>query len=76
MSSKLPRITATEFMRALQKDGWRFVRQRGSHRFFAHDTKPGIVVVPVYAGQTLKLGLLNDMMKDAGLTVDELEKLL
>ena len=76
MSPKLPRITATDFMRAIQKDGWRFVRQRGSHRFFAHDIKPGIVVVPVHAGQTLKLGLLNDMMKDAGLTVDELEKLL
>ncbi len=76
MSPKLPRITAIDFIRAIQKDGWYFVRQRGSHRFFAHKQKQGIVVVPVHAGKTLKLGLLSDMLKDAGLTVEELEKLL
>ncbi|MBI2940809.1 MAG: type II toxin-antitoxin system HicA family toxin [Chloroflexi bacterium] len=68
-------MTAAEFVRALRRDGWYFVRQRGSHRFFAHPTKPGIVVVPIHAGKTLRLGLLNDMLKDAGLTPENLEEL-
>jgi predicted RNA binding protein YcfA (HicA-like mRNA interferase family) len=30
-----------ELIRELGKDGWRQVRQRGSHRQFQHHTKPG-----------------------------------
>lgn len=71
----LPRITARVVIRALRRDGWYFVRQNGAHRFFAHPTKPGLVVVPVHAGKTLKLGLLNDMLKDAGLTPEDLRRL-
>ncbi len=76
MSPKLPRVTTEDFIRAIQKDGWHCVRQRGSHRFFVHDVQPGIVVVSGHAGKTLKLGLLAEMVKDSGLTPDELEKLL
>jgi len=61
--AKLPRITAGQFIRALQRDGWFFVRQRGSHRFHAHTVKPGIGIVPWHAGKALRLGLLGDMVK-------------
>ena len=44
--------------------------------FYAHPEKPGIVVVPWHSGKTLKVGLLADMLKDAGLTSEELERLL
>lgn len=76
LNPRLPRVTSTDFIRAIQRDGWYSVRQRGSHRFFAHDTKQGIVVVPVHPRRTLKLGLLGDLLKDAGLTVEGLEALL
>lgn len=42
-----------------------------------NDARPGRrVVVPVHAGKILKPGLLKDMLEDAGLTTDELERLL
>ncbi|MBI2865608.1 MAG: type II toxin-antitoxin system HicA family toxin [Chloroflexi bacterium] len=74
--SRLPRVTASEFIRAIQRDGWFYVRQRGGHRYFAHGVKPGLVVVPVHVGKTLKVGLVHRLLDDAGLTPEELEKLL
>ena len=34
-----------DIVRRLEQDGWRQVRQRGSHRQFHHPTKPGTVTV-------------------------------
>ncbi len=77
MSPRLPRITANDFMRALRRDGWHVTRQEGSHIVMRNDAKPGQrVVVPVHAGKILKPGLLSDMLEDAGLTTEELRRLL
>jgi predicted RNA binding protein YcfA (HicA-like mRNA interferase family) len=73
---RLPRITAAELLRALRRDGWEELRRRGSHAVLVHPTKPGIVVVPIHAGKTLKPGTLASILEDAGLTVDELRRLL
>ncbi|WP_350210945.1 type II toxin-antitoxin system HicA family toxin [Botrimarina sp.] len=35
-----------EVLKLLKKDGWVLARQRGSHRHFRHETKPGTVTVP------------------------------
>jgi predicted RNA binding protein YcfA (HicA-like mRNA interferase family) len=35
-----------EILKRLRFDGWRLVRQRGSHRHFQHDRKSGTVTVP------------------------------
>jgi len=32
-------------IKLIEADGWRFVRQTGSHRRFRHPTKPGTVTV-------------------------------
>jgi predicted RNA binding protein YcfA (HicA-like mRNA interferase family) len=34
-----------EVLRLIEADGWRFVRQTGSHRIFHHPSKAGIVIV-------------------------------
>ena len=34
-----------EIVRLLERDGWRLVRTRGSHRVLKHPDKQGIVVV-------------------------------
>jgi predicted RNA binding protein YcfA (HicA-like mRNA interferase family) len=40
-----------EMARALERDGWQFVRQSGSHRHYSHPGRPGVVVtVPLHAG--------------------------
>jgi predicted RNA binding protein YcfA (HicA-like mRNA interferase family) len=57
-----------DLVRLLEEDGWQHVRTRGSHRIYRHKSKVGIVVV---AGHTMGLevskGLLNEILKQAGL---------
>ena len=76
MSPKLPRVTAAELARALERDGWRFSRQHGSHRVYTHEKKTGLVVVPMHAGEDLPPGLIARILKDAGLSADDLRRLL
>lgn len=76
MSPRAPRLTAAELLRALHLDGWERHHQMGSHLVLAHTTKPGRVVVPLHAGHTIGPGLLAKTLKDAGLTVEDLRRLL
>ena len=76
MTPRLPRITATELLHALGRDGWTEHRQRGSHVVLRHATKPGRVVLPVHAGAIIKPKVLDDVLKQTGLTVDTLRELL
>jgi predicted RNA binding protein YcfA (HicA-like mRNA interferase family)/predicted RNase H-like HicB family nuclease len=52
-------------LRLIESDGWRFVRQTGSHRIFHHPTKPGIVIVAGKPSQDLAPGTLNAILKEA-----------
>lgn len=56
-----------ELIRLLEKDGWRQVRQRGSHRQFHHPTKPGTVTVSGKLGVDIPPGTLRSALKQAGL---------
>lgn len=47
-------------------DGWVEVRSSGSHRQFAHPTKPGIVTVP-HPRKDIKKGTLRSIFRQAGL---------
>jgi predicted RNA binding protein YcfA (HicA-like mRNA interferase family) len=69
-------VTATQLLRALRHDGWSELRHRGSHVILTHATKLGLVVVPMHKGQTLPTGLVSGILGDAGLSADELWRLL
>ena len=71
----LPRLTAREAHRAIQRDGWRVVRVSGSHTHFGHPSKPGIVTIAMHTG-TMPPGTLRSIIRQAGLTVDEFIALL
>lgn len=43
-----------EVIDILEKDGWYFVRQKGSHRQFKHPTKKGTVTVNGKLNETQK----------------------
>ena len=51
----------------LEKDGWKLVRTRGSHRQFRHTSKPGTVTVAGKPSLDLAPGTLNSILKQAGL---------
>jgi len=76
MSPRLPRITATELMRALRRDGWKQIRQSGSHATLKHPTKSGYVTVPMHMGVIMKLKTLRTILAQAGLTPEDLRALL
>ncbi|MGC2414884.1 MAG: type II toxin-antitoxin system HicA family toxin [Stellaceae bacterium] len=60
-------MKAREVIRALEADGWREVRARGSHRQFRHPTKAGLVTIAVHGGRDLKARDLASIERQSGL---------
>jgi predicted RNA binding protein YcfA (HicA-like mRNA interferase family) len=61
-------------VRALERSGFAYVRQQGSHAVYAKGSCR--VVVPMHAGATIKPGTLQAILDAAGLSVDALRRLL
>ena len=73
---KLPRISVSDLLRALRKDGWYDVGREGSHVQLKHPTKSGKVTVGVHSSKTIPVYNLTSILKQASLSADELRKLL
>jgi predicted RNA binding protein YcfA (HicA-like mRNA interferase family) len=73
--TRLPRITGSELIRALRREGFEVVRVKGSHHFLRHGDGRA-TVVPVHAGDTIGPGLLTSILSDVGITRDKLIDLL
>ncbi len=73
--SRLPRLTGTEVVRALQKAGFEIIRQRGSHIYMRH-ADGRATVVPVHKGEDLGSGILSKILRDAELSRQEFLKLV
>ncbi|HWF17950.1 MAG TPA: type II toxin-antitoxin system HicA family toxin [Verrucomicrobiae bacterium] len=56
-----------DILRIIEEDGWRQVRQRGSHRQFKHPAKTGLVTVAGHPRDDVAPGTLNSILKQAGL---------
>ncbi len=74
--SKLPRITGKEVAKVLQKAGFVKIRVRGSHHYFYNRDKDKLVTVPCHAGKILAPKTLKSILDQAGVTLEELSKLL
>ncbi len=71
---RLPIISGSEMVRAFQRAGWRVDRQRGSHVVLL---KPGhIASLSVPQHKELAPGTLRSLLRCAGMTVEELVRLL
>ncbi len=56
-----------DLIRELEADGWKSVRQRGSHRVYRHPAKPGVVIVAGKPGKDVPPGTLGAILKQARL---------
>ena len=56
-----------ELVALLQADGWRLVRQKGSHRQYHHTSKSGTVTVAGKDSVEVPPGTLNSILKQTGL---------
>jgi predicted RNA binding protein YcfA (HicA-like mRNA interferase family) len=68
-------ITAREFIRALQYDGFELARVRGSHRIYRHHDGRRVVVAYHSLSDTFPLGTLKGMIADIGWSDEELRRL-
>jgi len=69
---KLPRLTAREIIAVLEKAGFRLARQSGSHK----NPVGKRATVPFHGSKSLHPKVLKNILRDAGLTVEDLQKLL
>jgi len=72
--SKLPRISGRECVKALERAGFYFKRQTGSHIVLRRDDPLAQVVVPDH--KELDRGTLRAIIRHASLSVDEFVALL
>jgi len=72
MPPSVPHISGAETVRALEKLGFAQVRQKGSHVVMRRGSSG--CVVPMH--RELKIGTLSGILKQAGLTVDDLTQAL
>jgi predicted RNA binding protein YcfA (HicA-like mRNA interferase family) len=54
-------------IKLIERDGWRQVRQKGSHRQFHHPVKPGTVTVSGHRNEDLYPEMRANIFKQAGL---------
>jgi predicted RNA binding protein YcfA (HicA-like mRNA interferase family) len=72
---RLPVCTPTEVIRALNRAGFFLDHSTGSHRYFRHPSRAGIVTVPFHR-KDLKRGTLRSILDQAGLSTDDFIKLI
>ena len=73
---RLRRVSGEETIRALERWGFRRVRQRGSHVILKKETAQGPIgcVVPLH--RELAIGTVHGILQQAGLSAEEfMEKL-
>ncbi len=60
-------------IRLVERDGWQWVRTRGSHRHYKHSQKVGIVTIAGRLSKDLSPGTWNSILKQAGLDKGDLQ---
>jgi predicted RNA binding protein YcfA (HicA-like mRNA interferase family) len=72
--SKLPRVSGADVVKALEKAGFQFIRQHGSHMILRRTDPFAQTTVPNH--RELDRGTLRAIIRQTGLSVDEFTKLL
>ncbi|MCO5251650.1 MAG: type II toxin-antitoxin system HicA family toxin [Candidatus Kapabacteria bacterium] len=70
----LPSISGLECVDALNRAGYKFVRQKGNHIILRRDEPFSQITVPEH--KSLDRGTLRAITRQSGLSIDEFNKLL
>lgn len=73
--TRLPQVSGRQVVKALEKVGYRTVRQKGSHIRLINDAR-SLLPISVPDHRIIGKGLLHKILRDAGLSADEFRKLL
>ena len=74
--SKVPSLPYTKIIRALQRNGWTVVRQRGSHIRLQKRVGDEMLKLTVPAHRPVKRSTLSRILKQARLDVEDFLELL
>ena len=74
--TKVPSLPYDQIIRALQRDGWVVVRQKGSHVRLQKHTAAETLKLTVPTHRPLKRSTLAHILKQARLTPEGFEELL
>jgi predicted RNA binding protein YcfA (HicA-like mRNA interferase family) len=60
-------MKSSELVRKFQQAGWIEIRQTGSHKIFKHPVTGQTMPVPFHGSKEVGTGLVNSILKKAGL---------
>ncbi len=72
----LPHLTAPEIIRIIETRGFVLSRSHGSHRIYRNPDTGKRVTIPFHRRKTIPPGTLLNILREAGISRDELEELL
>ena len=73
---KVPSLPYTQIIKALQRDGWTVVRQRGSHIRLQKHVADELLKITIPAHRPVKRSTLSHILKLARIDVDRFLELL
>jgi predicted RNA binding protein YcfA (HicA-like mRNA interferase family) len=65
----LPKLSGRDVVRVFNRDGWKMVRQRGSHMILVKEGHMATLSIPDH--REVAKGTLRSLIRSSGLTVDE-----
>jgi len=65
---RLPRLSGKDVIKKLEHGGYYFVRQKGSHKWFEHESRPP-TSVPLH--DIIGPGLLRQILRETGYSPEE-----
>lgn len=74
--SKVPSLNYDKVIKALQRDGWVIVRQKGSHIRLQKHLENEVLKIIIPAHKPIKRSTLSHILKQARISIDEFIKKL
>lgn len=65
-------ISGKKLCKIVEKLGWKLKRVTGSHHIYTKEDQEVILVIPVHGNRDLPSGTLKRILKDAGLTEEDI----
>jgi predicted RNA binding protein YcfA (HicA-like mRNA interferase family) len=65
-------ISGKALCKLVEKHGWQLKRIKGSHYLYVKEDVSAILSIPVHGNRDLPIGTLKSIIKDAGITEEDL----
>ncbi len=74
--SQTPAVSGKQLVKLLERQGWYVKRVRGSHHIMRHPSIRDAIPVPVHGNQSIKRGTLGNILRTAGISREDFDRLL